>query len=68
MLGSLLEIIPAVLSNWQSTCPEKLLEKNESFETILCGDVFWTLCEKVPICWRNCFPSVVKTAFQVSKK
>ena len=48
MLGSLLEIILAFLSSLQSTCPEKLLEKNKSVETILCGDVCWTLCEKVP--------------------
>ena len=27
MLGCLVEIIPAVLSNLESTCPEKLLEK-----------------------------------------
>ena len=45
MLGSLLEIIPAVLSNWQSTCPEKLLEKMKVSKQF-CAVTFSGLCAK----------------------
>ena len=63
-----MEITPAVLSNLHSTCREKLQEKNEICENILCSDVFLTLCEKVPNFCQNCFRTVVQSAFNVSKK